>query len=189
MAPAPQASQAPQQQQMSGDRTIWQRRANVTGPVSAAVDIAGRVPVAGEAMGGGGQITTDRQYVEAQSRELIRALSQSGRYLATEMQAIEKEVNISGSVIDNPEAYARRLIGIDDALAKRVQAETKILANPRTPLEQRKSAESVINVISNFRQTLGVPPRMKTPDEARKLPPGTEFIDPAGTVRTVPGGR
>ena len=199
MAPAPQAPaptggmasapQASQQQQMSGDRTIWQRRSNVTGPVSAAVDIAGRVPVAGEAMGGGGQITTDRQYVEAQSRELIRALSQSGRYLATEMQAIEKEVNISGSIIDNPEAYARRLIGIDDALAKRVQAETKILANPRTPLEQRKSAESVINVISNFRQTLGVPPRMKTPDEARKLPPGSEFIDPAGTLRTVPGGR
>lgn len=186
IAPAP-AAPAPQQQM--ADRSIWQRRSNVTGPVSAAVNIAGRVPVVGEKMGGGGQITTDRQYTEAQSRELIRALSQSGRYMATEMAAIEKEVDISGSVFDNPESYARRLIGIDEALAKRVQAETKILANPRTPLEQRKAAESVINVINNFRQTLGVPQRVKTPEEARKLPPGTEFIDPAGKVRKVPGGQ
>jgi hypothetical protein len=184
-APAPASAQRATGQ----DRTIWQRRGNVTGPVSAAVNLAGRTPVVGEAMGGGGQVTTDRQFAEAQSRELIRALSQSGRYLATEMQAIEKEVDISGSVFDNPEAYARRLIGIDEALAKRVQSETKILANPRTPLEQRKAAESVINVINNFRNTLGVPVRVKTPDEARKLPPGTEFIDPSGKIRTVPGGR
>jgi hypothetical protein len=185
-APAPTA---PAQRTTGENRSIWQRRSNVTGPVSAATDIAGRVPVIGEAMGGGGQVTTDRQFAEAQSRELIRALSQSGRYLATEMQAIEKEVDISGSVFDNPTAYARRLIGIDEALAKRVQSETKILANPRTPLEQRKAAESVINVINNFRNTLGVPQRVKTPDEARKLPPGTEFIDPSGKVRTVPGGK
>ncbi len=185
-APAPAA---PAQRATGENRSIWQRRSNVTGPVSAATDIAGRVPVVGEALGGGGQVTTDRQFAEAQSRELIRALSQSGRYLATEMQAIEKEVDISGSVFDNPTAYARRLIGIDEALAKRVQSETKILANPRTPLEQRKAAESVINVINNFRNTLGVPQRVKTPDEARKLPPGTEFIDPSGKVRTVPGGK
>ena len=184
-APAP----APAQRATGQDRSIWQRRGNVTGPVSAAVNLVGRAPVVGEAMGGGGQVTTDRQFAEAQSRELIRALSQSGRYLATEMQAIEKEVDISGSVFDNPEAYARRLIGIDEALAKRVQSETKILANPKTPYEQRISAQSVINVINNFRNTLGVPQRVKTPDEARKLPPGTEFIDPSGKIRTVPGGR
>jgi hypothetical protein len=109
--------------------------------------------------------------------------------MATEMAAIEKEVDISGQVLDNPEAYARRLIGIDEALERRIGDETKILANPNTPLEQRKAAESVINVITNFRQTLGVPQKVKSKEEAMKLPPGTEFIDPNGVVRVVPGAR
>lgn len=186
--PAQPAAQTAPSQQALQNQSIWSRRRNITGLVPTAMDVAGRVPVVGEAMGGGGQYTTDRQYAEAQSRELIRSLSQSGRYLASEMQAIEKEVSISGSAFDNPQAYARRLIGIDEALAKRVKDETKILANPNTPLEQRKSAESVINVINNFRQTLGVPQRVKSAKEAQKLPPGTEFIDPSGVVRVVPGG-
>lgn len=31
-------------------------------------------------------------------------------------------------------------------------------------------------------------PRVSTPQEASRLPPGTQFIDPQGNVRTVPGG-
>lgn len=173
-----------------GDQSsLWNRRSNITGVVPAAAAAAGRIPVVGEMLDGGGQYATDRQYAEASSRELIRALSQSGRYMATEMAAIEKEVDISGQVLDNPEAYARRLIGIDEALERRIGDETKILANPNTPLEQRKAAESVINVITNFRQTLGVPQKVKSKEEAMKLPPGTEFIDPNGVVRVVPGAR
>jgi hypothetical protein len=169
--------------------SLWNRRANITGVVPSAAQALGRLPVIGETLDGGGQYTTDRQYAEASSRELIRALSQSGRYMASEMAAIEKEVDISGQVLDNPEAYARRLIGIDEALERRIGDETKILANPNTPLEQRKAAESVINVITNFRQTLGVPQKVKSKEEAMKLPPGTEFIDPNGVVRVVPGAR
>jgi len=173
-----------------GDQSsLWNRRSNITGVVPAAAAAAGRIPVVGEMLDGGGQYATDRQYAEASSRELIRALSQSGRYMATEMAAIEKEVDISGQVLDNPEAYARRLIGIDEALERRIGDETKILANPKTPLDQRKAAESVINVITNFRQTLGVPQKVKSKEEAMKLPPGTEFIDPNGVVRVVPGAR
>lgn len=180
------AAQQPVSQGAGSERTIWQRRDTVTGPVSAAVDITGRIPGTGDILRGGGQTTTDRQYVEASSRELIRALSQSGRYMATEMAAIEKEVDLSGKVFDNPTAYAQRLIGIDEALERRIKDETKIIQNPRTPLEQRKSAESVINVIQNFRQTLGVPPLVKSSQDAWKLPPGTEFRTPSGQTLRVP---
>lgn len=173
-------------QPSGAERTIWQRRETVTGPVSAAVDITGRIPGTGDVLRGGGQTTTDRQYVEASGRELIRALSQSGRYMATEMAAIEKEVDLSGRMFDNPTAYAQRLIGIDEALERRIKDETKIIQNQRTPLEQRKSAESVINVIQNFRQTLGVPPLVKSSQDAWKLPPGTEFRTPSGQTLRVP---
>jgi len=63
-----------------GDQSsIWNRRSNITGVVPAAAAATGRIPVVGEMLDGGGQYATDRQYAEASSRELIRALSQSGR--------------------------------------------------------------------------------------------------------------
>lgn len=183
-AAAPSPTSAPVTQ---GGQTVWTRRANVAGIVPAAAEAVGRVPVIGEAFGGGGQYASDRQFVEAQSRDLIRALSQSGRYLASEMQSIEKEVTIAGQAFDNPVAYGQRLIGIDEALAKRAEEAKKDLTNPAITLEKRKAATDVISTITNFRQTLGVPPRVKSVEEARKLPPGSEFIDPNGVVRVVPG--
>jgi hypothetical protein len=183
-APAATPTSAPP---APGAQTIWSRRSNVTGVVPTAMEVAGRVPVLGEAIGGGGQYATDRQYVETQSRDLIRALSQSGRYLASEMQSIEKEVSLSGQAFDNPVAYGQRLIGIDEALAKRAEDAKKDLTNPEITLDKRKAAMDVIATITNFRASMGVPPRVKSVEEARKLAPGSEFIDPNGVVRVVPG--
>lgn len=188
-APAPSAvaSTQPTVSAQANSGSIWSRRANITGPVAAAASAVGRIPGVGDAIGGGGQYTVDRQYAEATTRELIRALSQSGRYLASEMQSIEKEVSISGEVLDNPTAYGQRLIGIDEALAKRAEDAKKDLSNPSISIDKRKAANDVIATITNFRATLGVPRRVKSVEEARKLPPGSEFIDPNGVVRMVPG--
>lgn len=181
-APAPSAvaSTQPTVSAQADSGSIWSRRANITGPVAAAASAVGRVPGVGDAIGGGGQYTVDRQYAEATTRELVRALSQSGRYAVAEMQAIEKEVSISGEVMDNPTAYGQRLIGIDEALAKRAEDAKKDLSNPNISIDKRKASMDVIAVITNFRATLGVPPRVKSRQEALKLPPGAAFITPDG---------
>lgn len=166
--------------------SIWSRSENITGVVPTAAELAGKIPVIGELAGGGGQYATDRQYAEAQSRELIRALSQSGRYTAAEMQAIEKEVSIAGQTFDTGAAYRQRLIGIDEALMKRAEDAKKDVTNPTISIDKRRAANDIIATITNFRATMGVPPRVKTPEEARKLGPGKEFIDPNGVVRVVP---
>jgi hypothetical protein len=173
----------------SQDRTIWQRSTNIAGVGPSVTQAVGALPVVGEALDGGGQVTQDRQYAEASSRELIRALSQSGRYLASEMQSIEQEVSIAGQVIDNPSAYKQRLIGIDQALEKRVEDAKKDVANPSISIDKRRAANDVIATITNFRATLGVPVRVKSKQEALKLPPGTEFIVPDGRILVVPKGK
>lgn len=189
-APAPAASTVrPAAPTVAGQPTegsIWSRSENITGVVPAAAELAGKVPVVGEMVGGGGQYATDRQYAEAQSRELIRALSQSGRYTASEMQAIEKEVSIAGQTFDTGAAYRQRLIGIDEALMKRAEDAKKDVTNPTISIEKRRAANDIIATITNFRATMGVPPRVKTPEEARKLGAGKEFIDPNGIIRVVP---
>lgn len=183
-APAqPGAATAP----APGGQSIWSRRGNISGVVPSAMQAVGQVPFIGEAMGGGGQYATDRQYADAMGRRLISALSESGRYGQAEMKSIEQEVSIAGTAFDNPVAYGQRLIGIDEALAKRVADAQKDLADPNISIEKRRGANDVIATITNFRQTLGVPKRVKSVEEARKLPPGSEFIDPNGVVRVVPG--
>ena len=132
-------------------------------------------------------VVESRPVLDAKPRRVSVAMQEVAKNFPFETEAAV--VLKLKQVLDNPEAYARRLIGIDEALERRIGDETKILANPNTPLEQRKAAESVINVITNFRQTLGVPQKVKSKEEAMKLPPGTEFIDPNGVVRVVPGAR
>lgn len=194
MATAPAAAQAaPAAQQAAPaaqqDRSIWSRSENIAGVQASAMQAAGRVPVIGEAVDGGGVFAQDRQFADASSKSLIRALSNSGRYAVGEMQSIEKEVSISGSTFDNPAAYKQRLIGIDEALAKRVKDAQSDLTNPKISIEKRRQANDVIAEITNFRQTLGVPPRVNSVKEALDLAPGSEFIDPTGKVRVVPAQR
>lgn len=172
----------------SQNRTIWQRSTNITGVGPSVTQAVGAIPVVGEALDGGGQVTQDREYAQASSRELIRALSQSGRYAVAEMQSIEKEVSIVGQIFDNASAYKQRLIGIDQALEKRVEDAKKDVANPDISIDKRRAAMDVVATITNFRATLGVPVRVKSRQEALKLPPGTEVITPDGRILTVPKG-
>jgi hypothetical protein len=172
-------------QAVQSGRTVFQRIGTVTGPLAAGAQAIGGVPGVGEMFGGGGQYTVDRQFVDATSKELIRALSQSGRYLATEMASIEKEVSIAGRALDNDQAYALRIIGIDQALEARVQGELKIMANPNTPMDQRRNAMSVVNTINNFRAVLGAPPTVNTRKELFSYPPGTVVYTPQG-FKVVP---
>jgi hypothetical protein len=187
--PAPAPAQTQTLNNPSQDRTIWQRSTNIAGVGPSVTQAVGALPVVGEALDGGGQVTQDRQYAKASSRELIRALSQSGRYAVAEMQSIEQEVSIAGQVIDNPSAYKQRLIGIDQALEKRVEDAKKDVANPDISIDKRRAAMDVVATITNFRATLGVPVRVKSKQEALKLPPGTEFIAPDGRILVVPKGK
>lgn len=175
----------------TGD-TIWSQRGNIPGVVSSVTTTVGRTPGVGEFVDGGGRFAQSRQYAETQSRELIRALSQSGRYTATEMNAIEKEVNIAGQTLDTKAAYTQRLIAIDKALATRVQNEQRNLQDPSITKEARKNALDVVNTIQNFRRTLGVPPRVESKSQLRdmvnqgQIKPGDTFLGPGDKLLLVP---
>lgn len=189
--PSPTESGEPGVAGQAGD-TIWSQREQIAGVVPSVASAAGRVPGLGEMVDGGGRFAQSRQFAETQSRELIRALSQSGRYGATEMKAIESEVNIAGQSLDTVSAYTQRLIAIDKALATRVQNEQRNLQDPGITKEARKNALDVINTIQNFRRTLGVPPRVESKSQLRnmvdqgQIKPGDVFLGPGDKPLLVP---
>lgn len=169
-------------------QTIWARRGNIAGIGPAAARAAGRVPGAGDLIEGGGVYARDYQYVSGLQRDLVRVLQNNPRYAEGERKAIESEVSILSSVMDSESAYTQRLVGLDESLASRQDFAYKTANSPNVPASERQQAMNILNAIVQFRAKLGVPIKVKSKEEAAKLPPGTEFVDPNGILRMVPGG-
>ena len=167
------------------ERTIWDRAMNIAGPLPQIANTLGKTPFIGQEFGIDPQFASDKAFVENKQRDLIRSLQNNPRFSVTEMEAIEKEVSISGSTWDNPTAYRQRIVGIDEALSNRVDGYLKSLTEGKISKTERMRLMDSVNSIQDFRDTLGVPIRVKSVEEARKLPPSTLFIDPHGVTRTT----
>ena len=166
-------------------QTVWGLSDLTTGPVPAIAEHASRIPGIGELIPAP-QFTQARNFVPLLQRDLVRVLQNNPRYAEGERKAIEAEIKIEPQIWDTPTAARNRLIAIDDALELREQQATKTATTATVGREERIQAMNVLNALVNFRKNLGVPPLVRSPAEARKLPSGTQFRDPQGNVRTVP---
>lgn len=177
-ATAPLDVQAPDP---APSETIFGMSGDITGPVPAAGEFLSRTPLVGSFMQTPAFIQS-RKRADLLQRNLVRVLQNNPRFAEGEREAIEREVSISGEIFDTPEAYRNRLIGIDDALALREQNAFETSRSPFVTSSERQQALNVLNALTKFRKNLGVPPIMKTPDEARRLPEGAPFRTPDGRV-------
>lgn len=168
-----------------GGRTIFEMAGDIAGPIPAVGEALSRTPGVGVFVQAP-QFTQARNSVDILKRDLTRTLANNPRYAEGERQAIEKDIAIDASVWDTPGAFRQRMIAIDDALALRADSAYKTANSPAVSLPERQQAMNVLNAITHFRQTMGVPPRVKTPEEAKKLGSGALFVDPSGNLRRVP---
>lgn len=159
----------------TGHPTIWSLNGKglVTGPIPAATELAHRAPGVGGFVPGD-QMTEARNYVELQSRQLVQALQNNPRYSAIEMKDIEKELDILPRHFDSREAYAARLLSVDNFLAEREAQAVKRGTDMSLDSNFRQQARNVANLIQNFRDILGAPPVL-TPEQYKAAPPGTAF--------------
>ena len=139
-------------------------------------------------MGIGGEQVGAAQQVEMQQRNLVRALQQNPRYAEGERKSIEKDIQISPEAMSNPTAYRLRLVEIGRYIQEELQFQSSILKNPST-VQQRQQALQSTSVLGDFYSKLGLPQQVKSIEEAKKLPPGTQFLDENWILRQVPGSR
>ena len=176
-APAPTGSGA----------SLWDQASNVAGPVAGVQRWIGSGPVP---MGIGGEQVSAAQQVEMQSRNLVRALQQNPRYAEGERKSIEKDIQISPEAMSNPTAYRLRLVEIGRYIQEELQFQSSILKNPNgSTVQQRQQALQSTSVLNDFYGKLGLPQQVKSIEEAKKLPPGTQFLDENWILRQVPGSR
>lgn len=168
-------------------RTIWERRSNIVGPISAATSAVNKVPGVGPAVAGAmvgeeqaRQVDVDRTFVENASRDLIRVLQNNPRFAEGERQAIEKEISISPEIFRSQESFEAKLIGIAQSLSTRKREAQNALASGAISIEERKRNMDNIQAIDNFMGKLGLPVVVTSEDEVKALPPGTLFMDPKG---------
>lgn len=185
-APAPAAG-APAAATPSGGPRLWEIADKVAGPVAGVQRWIGSGPVP---MGIGGEQVSAAQQVEMQSRNLVRALQQNPRYAEGERKSIEKDIQIGPEALSNPVAYRLRLVEIGKYIQEELQFQASVLKNPNgSTVQQRQQALQSTATLDEFYGKLGLPQQVKSVEEAKKLPPGTQFLDENWILRQVPGGR
>lgn len=130
--------------------------------------------------------TQARQDIRTAQNGLIRSLSINPRFPVGEIKRLQQEINIAPSIFDSGVALGGRMISIDQSLEIREQNELRAAANTALPAKTRQDAATAAKDIANFRQIMGVPPRVSSDEEFDQLPSGAKFISPDGKVRVKP---
>lgn len=170
-----------------GGKTIFDmnRAGWVTGPVPQAARALGIAPVIG-ALVRPAAMEQAKRFVSQAGRDLIRVLQSNPKYAIAEMERIEKDISMDPAAFDTWGAYENHLIGVDATLEMRLRHARETANSPHVGRDERVHAMNVANGIKNFREILGVPPRIQSEDERNALPSGTRYIDPAGNIRRKP---
>jgi hypothetical protein len=153
-------------------KTLWNQRGLVAGPVQyfktlPVLRVFGQVDA---------QADEARTFFDSARRSLIKALAANPRYPVSEMQAIEKEIDIAPAFFDNPNSLGNRLIGIEDFLNQRLKAAQRDANDPNYPVASQQAALDEIKELKNFNKVAGIPPRVYTIEEVLALPSGTNFL-------------
>ena len=174
---------APMTEQAGG---LWNLADRIAGPVAGVRRGIGGGPVD---IGIGQQEVAAAQEVQLQQRNLVRALQQNPRYAEGERKDIAVSISIEPEVLSNPTAYRTRLIQIGRYVQEEIAYQTSVLNQPasETTVEMRKQAMQAIPLFQKFQQRLGLPPTVRTPEEALKMRPRPpQVLTPDGRLLDVP---
>ena len=154
------------------ERTLWNQRGLVAGPVSA-IAAAPIIRIFGQV---DPKIDEARTFFNSAKNSLVKALSANPRFPVAEMEAIKKEIDIEPAFFDNPNSLGSRLIGIEDYIKQRLKAAQRDANNPEYPVASRQAALDEQKELGNFLKVAGVPVRVYSLEEVEALPFGTNFL-------------
>jgi hypothetical protein len=174
---------APMTQQAGG---LWNLADRIAGPVAGVRRGLGGGPVD---IGIGQQEVAAAQEVQLQQRNLVRALQQNPRYAEGERKDIAESISIEPELLSNPTAYRTRLIEIGRYVQDEIKYNTSVLNQPtsQTTVQMRQQAMQSIPLFQKFYERLGLPPTVKSPEEALKMRPRPrQVMSPDGRLYDVP---
>lgn len=146
---------------------------------------AERVPVVGAFVSGEENIDAV-VFLRAAAGQLNRSLATNPRFSEGERKQIQKDIDALPALIDTPEAYQRRLIGLDTLLRQlRTKHYMDGYENRNIGVTDARAARLRVSDIDFVRDLMGVPPRITdfpSQEEFDKLPVGSPFINSKGVI-------
>ena len=164
---------------------------NTTGPMPILRGLLFRTPVLNAlSTSDAGNITQAREFIQATKNALVSGF-QAGtdRFSNTEREQLLKDLDIEPSVLDQPEAFRRRLYALDDTLQGFQASALAVYRNMDLPADARRDAALKLTDIHEIRTIIGTPlhasstndPRL--PEMIARYPIGTSIYlmqDPKG---------
>lgn len=158
------------------DPTLFNLAGAATGPINVSKVFLARIPILGEAISADKEIQANA-YLETAVNQLNRTIANSPRFAEGERKQIEKQLELVPRLIDRPEAYQQRLIGLDNLFTELYsKAYREGYMNKNLGPEQIRAARDKLEDIMSARQLLGVPPRISSKAEFDALAPDTPYI-------------
>lgn len=166
----------------TGQSSVWKDVQKIAGPQAIAEGALERTPF----LGGMQQqdITMAQNRIAGIQRNVVTALQNNPKYAEGERTAIEQEVKLLSGVWSNPESARATLISVDENLQQRQDFAYKTMNDRTLPVDVRKQAANIFNMVQNVRSQFDMPPRIMDEKQYKELPDGTEYIAPDGSVRT-----
>jgi hypothetical protein len=149
----------------------------VTGPIPALARFLTRIPGLGIDFPEQASIAAELPNIR---NRIVKALQTNPRYAVMERQDIIANLDIDPKLVDSPQAFVNRLIGVDQFL-ERLENEMFEVVTGRAQLvsgETRQHAMDTWNTVRYWRGHL-LPQRLETREQIERfrdqMPPGTTF--------------
>jgi hypothetical protein len=168
--PLPEAGQPGAVPERGG---IWSMSKFITGPVAVTAGAISGIPGLGAPFP---NITQAQTAAKIEVENLIEAFLKSGKAPVSEQERLRKLYDIGPKFFDDPAALRDRLISIDEEIAKEINQAALQAYNTELAPDTRKKARDFLSQAVKFRTALGVPVRIYSEEDAKKLPPNTEYL-------------
>ena len=97
------------------------------------------------------------QTFKTAQQDIIRSLRASPKILATEMNRLAQELDISPGALKDVKTLRAQLKSIDKSINSRIQNIERLIADPNASSEDVRGARSLRTDLINFKRILGVP--------------------------------
>ena len=152
---------------------IWGMSGKITGPGASVAGAISGIPGLGAPFP---EVTQAQNLAQQEVENLIQAFMKNERAPVTEQERLRRLYDIGPKFFDDPAALRDRLIAIDEEIAKEIDLAARQAYNTELPPDTRAKARTFLSAAEKFRSSLGVPVRVYTEEQAKQLPPGTEYL-------------
>jgi hypothetical protein len=153
-----------------------------TGPVNVAKPFFAKIPLIGQFVDADKEIEATT-FLKTGINRVTAALGETERFGSVEKAQILGQLDLLPSLIDRPEAYQRRVVGLDTLLIKAATELEPTAYNTNLAPATQADARAKLEQIRQVRSLIGAPPRVNSNEDFDKLEIGTPFVLPGGTIQ------